>query len=506
MSRDSRLRVAVALPRDATEHWHRLCVERIQAIDGVSLVGAIVAADPGAPRSATDDEGSAPLALDAFVRDMRTVRVNLNPSEHIASPDPYALDAVDVIVDLAGVDARWPQHPRFGVWRYLFGDGGQVARGAPGTMARLCRLTPDRDRAIVLHEGWFRAHTADAPGTRSVLNRVAPWCARVLSQLLSGDQDVVSSSSQAVAGCCDARPPSHAAGWRAEAVGAFDRWVRRERWTVGLLAVGIADVMQRGVLPDARWIAGQPMDRYFADPFPLRRIGNRLHVLVEEYRYRGGRGRVSELDIGSDAHLLSVRDRIALSHHVSYPFVFRRDGSLYCIPETARAERVSAFACDPAGDIWRHHHDLLDGFPAVDATVLEHEGRWWLFCTHRAQENQTDLHLFSAPDWLGPWTPHALNPVKSDARSSRPAGACFALDGALYRPAQDCSRRYGGALAINRIVELSARRFREEPVLSLQPSPDSPWPDGVHTINALDNVTVIDGLRVERTRRRRDDR
>jgi len=68
----------------------------------------------------------------------------------------------------------------------------------------------------------------------------------------------------------------------------------------------------------------------------------------------------------------------------------------------------------------------------------------------------------------------------------------------LYRPAQDCSRRYGGAIAINRIVDLSERRFREEPVLTLRPSPGSAWPDGVHTINSLDGVTVVDGLRVER--------
>jgi hypothetical protein len=88
--------------------------------------------------------------------------------------------------------------------------------------------------------------------------------------------------------------------------------------------------------------------------------------------------------------------------------------------------------------------------------------------------------------------------VKADTRSARPAGRCFELDGALYRPAQNCARRYGAGITINKIVELTPRRFREEAVLSLRPSPSSLWPDGLHTINSIDDVTVVDGLRVER--------
>ena len=73
------------------------------------------------------------------------------------------------------------------------------------------------------------------------------------------------------------------------------------------------------------------------------------------------------------------------------------------------------------------------------------------------------------------------------------------MDGALYRPAQNCARRYGGGLTINRVCELSERRFREEMTLTFRPSPESEWPDGLHTINSLGGVTVVDGLRVERT-------
>ena len=35
-------------------------------------------------------------------------------------------------------------------------------------------------------------------------------------------------------------------------------------------------------------------------------------------------------------------------------------------------------------------------------------------------------------------------------------------------------------------------------ILTFRPSPDSEWPDGLHTINSLGDVTVVDGLRVEK--------
>jgi len=503
MSGGSELRVAMALRLGATEEWHRLCVDRMRALRGVSVAGAIVFPALDTPLPASSDEGSRTVALEAIVGDLPTAAMNPNPAKS-GSTDLRGLDAVDAIVDLSHADTGvWQrQRPRFGVWRYGFGDGAPVAAGAPGTLARLYRLSPDRERAVVLREGWYRAQTADAPGTRSVLQRVAPWCARVLAQLREGDEGVVSAAPQPVAECDEPRPRLRAAGWRQEAAGAFDRWVRRERWTIGILPVGIDELLQRGTLPEPRWIVGQPADRYFADPFPLRRSGDCLQILAEEYPYRTGRGRVAELDIGTDARLLGSRSRIASAEHASYPFVLRREGAMYCIPETAREGRVAAFACDSSEADWKVHAQLLDGFPAVDSTLLERDGRWWLFCTHRDEENQTELHIFSASDWLGPWAPHPRNPVKCDARSSRPGGACFIIDGEVYRPAQDCSRRYGGALAINRILELSERQFREETVLTLRPSPNSAWPDGVHTINTLDTVTVIDGLRVERTRRR----
>ena len=61
------------------------------------------------------------------------------------------------------------------------------------------------------------------------------------------------------------------------------------------------------------------------------------------------------------------------------------------------------------------------------------------------------------------------------------------------RPAQDCSRTYGGAITFNRIVRLTPTAFEEEVVGRLAPEADGPYPDGLHTISSAGGVTIIDG-------------
>ena len=45
--------------------------------------------------------------------------------------------------------------------------------------------------------------------------------------------------------------------------------------------------------------------------------------------------------------------------------------------------------------------------------------------------NQVSLHLFFSETLRGNWSAHPLNPVKTDVRSSRPAGPVIVHDGEL---------------------------------------------------------------------------
>ena len=103
--------------------------------------------------------------------------------------------------------------------------------------------------------------------------------------------------------------------------------------------------------------------------------------------------------------------------------------------------------------------------------------------------------MWWADDLLGEWHPHAANPVKIDPRSARPAGTPFVHAGSLYRPAQDCSRSYGGGVAICRVDVLTPTEFREEVVREIRSLPTS-YRRGTHTLASVGEATLVDGKRL----------
>jgi hypothetical protein len=108
-----------------------------------------------------------------------------------------------------------------------------------------------------------------------------------------------------------------------------------------------------------------------------------------------------------------------------------------------------------------------------------------------------ELHLFHASSPLGPFTPHARNPVKSDCRSARPAGPLFRREGRLFRPAQNCAGGYGTSVILHRIEELTPETYRETQVEEIVPTWD-PEALRIHTLGQTDDLLVIDLMRRRR--------
>ena len=188
-------------------------------------------------------------------------------------------------------------------------------------------------------------------------------------------------------------------------------------------------------------------------------------------------------------------------HHLSYPFVFEHDGQLWMLPESAKNRSVELYRCVDFPLVWKRERILIDGLRLVDATLYRGTDRWWMFANSAAGESRMfddELHLFHAERLTGDWQPHPKNPVKSDARSSRPAGRLFARDGVLYRPAQVCVPRYGAGLAIQRVLKLTPQDYAERQVERLLADPAAGL-FGLHTMNRAGDLTVVDAF----ARRRR---
>ncbi len=235
-----------------------------------------------------------------------------------------------------------------------------------------------------------------------------------------------------------------------------------------------------------------PGDRFWADPFPVQ-VGAKYYIFMEEFLYDAKKAHISVIEMDLDGTWKQPVKVLERDYHLSYPFLFEWHGQLYMVPETKRNGTIEMYRCVEFPLKWEFDRVIIDNVQAVDATLHEVDGIWWLFCNIGGPDfsSNDELHLFYAKTPFGPWTPHRLNPVKSDVRSARPAGRLFYRDGDLYRPSQDCSVRMGGAIVLNRVTRLTPEDFKEEGVARIDPT----WRKGMIgtvTINAAGALTLLD--------------
>jgi hypothetical protein len=242
------------------------------------------------------------------------------------------------------------------------------------------------------------------------------------------------------------------------------------------------------------WLPLEDREGFFADPFGVVRDG-KLQILCEYFDYRAARGRICTLGYSPGSFTRDLAPAIDLPVHLSYPFLVEAAGGIYCVPETSGANEVALFRATGFPREWSKAAVLVEGFAGLDSTVFEHDGRWWLMCTKKGPREDVELWIWHAEDLFGPWEPHARNPVKTDVRGARPGGPPFVHDGALYRPAQDCSKTYGWRVTIQRVNTLTSTEFAEEPAAVLEASPQSPFPSGRHTLTPVGDVVLLDGRR-----------
>ncbi len=237
-----------------------------------------------------------------------------------------------------------------------------------------------------------------------------------------------------------------------------------------------------------------PRDRFWADPFVLYRDGAH-HVFFEEFEFSQPRAHLCVLTIDESGVVGAPVRVLERPYHLSYPFLLEHAGELFMVPETGDNAAVELYRCTRFPDQWRFEKTLVAGLRAVDSTIIEHAGRYWLFANVASVPGASvhdELCLFHADSPISNrWEPHPSNPIVSDVRRARPAGALYRQDGVLYRPAQDCSARYGWSMHIQRIDRLDVDGYAEATVRTIRPT----WaPDLVstHTINHSQRLTVVD--------------
>ncbi len=403
--------------------------------------------------------------------------------------------------------------PRYGIWSFHHGDGAkyrgrpacfwEIYHGEPVTGAVLQRITERLDAGIVLRKGYFRTQNSSYARTvQLVFSESARWPSQVCIDILNNHAEYLWAGPSGSKARIFTLPHNRETvlfvirllGNRLK--GLYRLFFRYSFWNIGVVIAPIESFLDPDYKPVINWLSPPKKGEFRADPFG-KAAPPYIHVLFENLDYHHPKGIIYTARISESSFITQPREIIELPVHMSYPFLVEEQGQIYCIPETNRAREVSLYRALAFPNEWTKTATLLTNVMAIDTTVLQFENSWWLMFTDRERGGDANLYVWHAPTLMGPWRPHANNPVKSDVRSSRPGGTPFLHNGMLYRPTQDCSKTGGGRVVINWVRRLTPTEFEEESVASIEPDRRGPYPEGLHTLSKVDDFTLVDGKKFE---------
>jgi hypothetical protein len=270
---------------------------------------------------------------------------------------------------------------------------------------------------------------------------------------------------------------------------------RRSRpveWNIGVLPQPIEHLLQERPNLNIRWLPPPELGAQRMEPFGMLDSDGDLNVLYA----KGHRGRpwsISRMRPKQDNVLKRSRSILELAGDLHYPFTLQHGPHLYFIVSNREQDRTLLHRLNPSLDGSEVEAVLWPS--ALHApSVVEYEGRWWLFGCGSDLPDE-GLLIFHANSLEGPYAPHADNPVRVAIEGARPAGTPFLHAGSLWRPGLDRSDPKAPRVVIHRVLELTPTRFREVAVRHVGPFRNSQYPDGTRTVATIGGVTLVDGQR-----------
>lgn len=388
----------------------------------------------------------------------------------------------------------------YGIWSFHHGDE-QKYRGVPPafweimkndmvTASILQRLTEKLDGGIILRKGYFPtiSHSWKANLEQAIELSLA-WPADVCREIAELNTFPVNTEKDSTSAPIFKIPGNLtmiqflAKSFLNRIRFHLNEIFTAEKWQTGLIKVNPSAVVgptdYKIDTAKVIWLKPGENHRYFADGFVIQANGQML-LLYEDYSYHTRKAHISATWFDdTDGSLGEVKPALIEPWHLSFPFLFKHENSIYCIPESMNHGSVELYELNTTTAQLQHVRTLVSGLAAADPSLTHYNNRWYLFFT-AAHATNAELHLWHADTLAGPFVPHVLSPVKADVRNARPAGAFFKIGEKLYRPAQDCSETYGGRIVINEIKVLSPNSFVEVPVNVLEPPAGF---TGLHTLS-----------------------
>ena len=270
----------------------------------------------------------------------------------------------------------------------------------------------------------------------------------------------------------------------------IDKFSYSQNWNIGFCRMTPTDLCCYKTIKRIKWLKHPYQDRWFADPFILKVTEEEIVVFVEECMISHPKGIISELVISKkNMQLLRKYELLQLDTHLSYPIIYRHNNKIYVCPENSASGCLTLYEYDTEIHKLVNPRVILNE-PVVDATIIQQDNIFYLVAT-KNPESQSNLFLYSSQNFFGPYTQVDDAPVVVGLENSRPGGNFFRLNGDLYRPAQNCHKRYGASLSVMKAL-ITPHCYEEEFMFGIYPK-SFKYNLGLHTINLEDAYAVVDG-------------
>lgn len=256
------------------------------------------------------------------------------------------------------------------------------------------------------------------------------------------------------------------------------------RYEIGFLDMPIESIIGGEPLKDVTFLKHSYRDRWFADPFILEANDNYIVLLVEEFFYSTQKGRIARLTIDKTSKkLLKNEVVLELDTHLSFPFIYHKEGATYICPESSATSSWIFYEYDSKSNTVLGKREIIH-LPLTDA-IMDQSGI--IYSTLLPDPNSDSICLYaSGEDGLY----YEVDRIQFDEKIGRNAGAFFCSAGRLFRPAQESNHCYGHATVIQELLQENGTIVFRECNRFL--SPHSLFHDGCHTMNVFDGTCVID--------------
>ncbi|NCB69650.1 MAG: hypothetical protein EOM47_12505 [Bacteroidia bacterium] len=232
----------------------------------------------------------------------------------------------------------------------------------------------------------------------------------------------------------------------------------------------------------------------FADPF-LFVDGDWLYLFYEEEKLKAP-ARICGYRTNDLKKWHKLGAVLQEDFHLSFPFTFRANDSIYMLPETRAKDAVILYKSIDFPSTWKPI-EIISGDKFTDSSMIFHDNVWYLFTTVWYGETN-GLRIYYSDNVESGWQEHPLSPVNNDISNSRCGGAVFSYEGKVYRPAQDCSRYYGEDVVLYEIIELTTASYSEVKLKSLIDKNNKWSKYGGHHFSMAhfngQNIVAMDGI------------